>query len=509
MMHHTPNVAEAQQLAERMKASGECNWFRGQTRNWPVLSSLSRRDEAQHAEACDRMAAFDHWVDRNPDVRSMIRTRDDRIAVAQHYALPTNFVDFTTEPAVAAFFACHEPPLEWSSSDLSCIICVNTDDLRDVWETVRNAGVEIPPFEEIRVDVPELWRLQAQRGIFLYFPFDEGFERHVYDFDRICFPSPQPPAGCSVSIPEEDIYPTQQSQLEISLDQFFMLERLTEGHQAFEQMLSDGRLRKITKPSLPDGLDPDVFGPLGLPEHESWSPAALSGWSTPAPEAFVPISTAPELEVFVQADAMPNERRLRLAESLTQQIAGTTGCRAGPVRWHLSGEDFKEGSGRVSEAMSLTWDGLRRLPFGDDDLAHALAMAATFALAVHDDPQARSDPELAGRLAAVCLGASSVFETEIGMLDGSYTRGWAAADELAAAVRDDFPSFLNAEFRSRIDSIWTILQVSTVPRRTFVFERLATVFARQIVPTQIVARGPATGKARLYNPVQAMSLGRP
>jgi len=46
MIHQASSLAEAQQLAEHMRASGACNWFRGQTRNWPLQSSLSRRAEA-------------------------------------------------------------------------------------------------------------------------------------------------------------------------------------------------------------------------------------------------------------------------------------------------------------------------------------------------------------------------------------------------------------------------------------------------------------------------------
>jgi hypothetical protein len=106
------------------------------------------------------------------------------------------------------------------------------------------------------------------------------------------------------------------------------------------------------------------------------------------------------------------------------------------------------------------------------------------------------------------LGSSTV-EVEIAMADGSYTRGWAASHDLNAAVRDDFSLYLNDQWRHQIDSIWSILQVSIVPQRTFVFERLATVFARQIVPTQVVHRGSQTGKARLYNPARATQLGLP
>jgi len=105
-------------------------------------------------------------------------------------AFPPNYVDFTTEPAVAAFFAAHDSAPNTSADDLSCIICVNTRELSRVSESVRTVRPEWPAFAEVHIDVPELWRIQSQHGVFLFYPFDEGFERNIFDFDRICFPTP-------------------------------------------------------------------------------------------------------------------------------------------------------------------------------------------------------------------------------------------------------------------------------------------------------------------------------
>jgi hypothetical protein len=55
---------------------------------------------------------------------------DAMLAIAQHYGLPTNLVDFTTNPRVAAFFATHEAPRPTAEKDSSCIICLDFEELR-------------------------------------------------------------------------------------------------------------------------------------------------------------------------------------------------------------------------------------------------------------------------------------------------------------------------------------------------------------------------------------------
>ena len=60
-------------------------------------------------------------------------------AVAQHYGIPTNCIDFTTSAEVAGFFAADNAnarPL----SDESCILCLNTRDLKRFWRNMPPKG---------------------------------------------------------------------------------------------------------------------------------------------------------------------------------------------------------------------------------------------------------------------------------------------------------------------------------------------------------------------------------
>jgi len=484
------SVADAVDLAEQLKRRGEYDWFRGQNRDWrPMRSSLARCEGDSLNEAQERIGRFWSWVSSVPELKTLADDKDQFFAVAQHYRIPTNYVDFTTEPRVAGFFAAHQAKPSSGPTDLACILCLNTNELAEFWEGIALTHPELPDPRRVTVNVPELWRLQAQRGCFLFLPYAD-FDDRIFNFDRICFPAAETAFDV---IPEHDIYPPQKSDLEILLDQYFMLERM--------QPLDDDNLFPIQVQGHADGIEAECFTPRGLPEHSSWRGDMLEQWRLPAAESWTELSKAPKVDLQRNSQLSLPEQVAQMGNRLNTLMAERKDLRKGPVRWSING------AADGADAMSLYWDGVRRWPFHDQDVAHGLAVTAAFAALVADTPGAANMPDLALELAEPLLGPAT--EVEVGMTDGSYTRGFAGRSELYDAVRPDFHEFLTDRWRPQITTITHVMQVASAPRRTFVFEKLARVFVRHIVPTQVALRGEATGKARLYNPARAMSLGLP
>jgi hypothetical protein len=118
---------------------------------------------------------------------------------------------------MAGFFACDLDDLV--PGEPSCIVCLNTADLVDFW---HNMPAKWRPPECLRIDVSNLWRLQAKKGVFLFCPYTNIEE--IYDFDRIIFPA----SVQATQTMRDRVYPVRKSQLEILLDQYFMNERLIE-----------------------------------------------------------------------------------------------------------------------------------------------------------------------------------------------------------------------------------------------------------------------------------------
>lgn len=471
------NVQEAVALAAQMKAQGRYDWFRGQVQDWPLRSKFVRLSAKERAQALEKLARYEGWVKSTPGLESLAADTDAAIAVAQHYGLPTNFVDFTTEPEIAGFFASDRQP---NAGHMSCILCLDTSDLLDLWQHLPN---EYPAPELIRLQVPNLWRLEAQHGVFLYCPYDNV--EQIYDLDRILFPYTGP-----MSAPAPDqIYPTRKSQLEVLLDQYFMNERLIAGTRHLYDM---GILEQFTRivADNPVQWDTDL---LSVPEPSrlpSWHADNLRPWLSPHRERYPTVRT--DLRIELGAPAQPGNP-IQLRDSIRMEVqAGlisTPEIRSRLVHWVVRTETShpaQEPDAFLSAALERLWDGLRVLPYSDAEIAASLANCVALAFANRTVPDARG-AEPWERAATALFG--DVIEVEFGADDGSYSRGYASREMLLRAVREDIGSLLNPAFKEQVMGNMTgLLQAMQAPDRLFDFYRLAQVFVHQLAPIQVLAR---------------------
>ena len=198
-------VEEAIELAQRLKAKGRYDWFRGQVQDWPPYSSSYRAQYGDDAAKWERVKLrqrlFAMWVAQVPELRYLLEPEHvhDFCAVIQHYGIPTHYIDFTTDPAVAGFFAADTqlPP----SGECSCIYCLNTESLKQYWDALKDTDMfGDGAIELATIDVRNLWRLQAQRGAFVFANFNWDI---FCPLDRIIFPYTRYPAYPT----REQVYP--------------------------------------------------------------------------------------------------------------------------------------------------------------------------------------------------------------------------------------------------------------------------------------------------------------
>lgn len=219
--YEVANIEEAVELANKLKNDGSYDWFRGQVQDGPPVSSLSRVLESDDSEQIEKsarsVALFFDWVGTIPELRYLQTPKhiNDICAIMQHYGIPTHYIDFTTNPSVAAFFAADTENLPIEGK--SCIYCLNTEELMEVWDVIKDLDARKGAIIElVRIDVRNLWRLQAQEGVFLFANYNWEID---YPMDRILFPY----SGYPSYPTREQIYPEDKSQLEQLLSQFFSM----------------------------------------------------------------------------------------------------------------------------------------------------------------------------------------------------------------------------------------------------------------------------------------------
>ncbi len=487
------SVEEAVRAAEQLKRSGHTYWFRGQAKNWPVRSSLARLEPEDRQLAMKKVRRYGAWINDTPGLRHLAANADSAMAVAQHYGLPTNFVDFTTRPQIAAFFA-SEKAGSATAGDLACIICLDVEDLKRFWQ---HMGEKYPPPEFLQIEVPDLWRLEVQSGCFLFCPYDD-IER-IYDFDRICFPN----THVFRNIGREEVYPKRQSQLEILLDQYFMNERMIEGGRNWDHK----GLTQVRIETPQEDCDPDVF-PNGLPEHASWSAAVLQPWLELHPELLADAQTEIDFRIEVRNPQDLASVAKSVAEQLLHDLLPLPGIRKKLVRWRIDGELAAYGlhedfASQLAHKLARLWDGLRGLPYNDEDLFAGMGMCVAFAIALGGD-FGNPDSQHWERAAERCL--QDAFEVEFGAVDGSYSRGYVSAAGLASAIRPDIIAYVSSTWKQQIArNPRGILQTSWNAKKTFDFRLLTVLFAREIAPFQVLSRTTAV----FYSPARLATLGLP
>jgi hypothetical protein len=480
MLHQASDVSAAVELAEKMKLRGTHDWFRGQTRNWTLQSSLNR-NPAKYDESVERVKRFSAWLNSAPGLEQLWNEVDATVAVAQHYGLPTHFIDFTTEPYVAGYFASENAPTvdpaafdfaeeerrffdsEPATDRIGCILCLNREELLDTWRavaSVRPVPADSDP-EFLVTQVPDLWLLEAQHGVFFYCPLGR-FEEVVYDLDRIVFPH----RGQIPWPPRDLIYPERKSGLEVLLDEYFLLERLS----ALKQAQREAGIEKFPANRFQMSMERNPT----MPVHPSWEGAALQPYVSPAPSSFF----ASLSEACWSMELTPASSAQAVGGAVKEQVAArlrtNTTARNELVRWQSDSPAF-------DAAATLVWDGLRQLPCTDEDLAVAIGNCAGLCWA-----RAQA-PDQDGLSVSAAYYQAETIEIEFSTQEHGFSRAYISKPSLLEAFRDDLGQYLDpAQQASLLADPGLILLGVLAPSRMFPFERFERLFLREVVPSQAV-----------------------
>lgn len=491
MLIPAANVAEAVSLATGMKQAGTYEWFRGQTRNWTLASSLVRRADTYEQELT-RARQFFGWLRITPGLEALASDDDQATAVAQHYGLATHFIDFTTEPAIAGYFASEgiaeqaATPLDLdaekrrffssqpATEHVGCILCLSRTKLRSVWESVVRSGlVEADhAIDFLELTVPDLWRLEAQHGVFFYCPAG-GFEEAIYDLDRIVFPH----TGQVRSPVRALIYPERKSHLELQLEHYFQLEQISRGMDHIREELRDAPMQVVNfGGEQPRDLGDNRYLRDGsLPVHESWNQQILEGFINPKPEKFWTAVAPLDCELTLSEEM---DTTTSIATQLRRFFRDEPQCRSRLVTWTVSSDvAWREESER---GVTAIFDATRALPIADEEIVVSIANAVALLALRH-----KGETAIDGSRAF--FGGQTI-AIEIATHSASYTRGWVTLDGIQAALRDDFAELLTDAGRKEYADLKNLLLDIQSPERLFVLDRFTTLLLRQFVPTQVVWR---------------------
>lgn len=498
------NVEEAIELAEKWKAEGKYNWFRGQLKPWDPASSLERKvgsDPERAKRHMEQLNRFSNWVRRKPELAYLAEEEnvDKFHAILQHYGIPTCYVDFSTSPGIAGFFSADcgsEPP---PVGEESVIYCLDTDDLVEFY---KKYIVPFPDWEKyivepVTVDISNLWRLEAQAGHFLY--TNHAWYK-FYPMDKIVFPWTGYPAYPS----RETIYPEHKSVLENALDHFFFQERRFEGREGLNQILkaikkssSNKRsaVAKFTLAGWKNSYNRKLFR-SALRNLPSWSAEAIHSWVLPVSERLQSVrGHTRNLNIRDTNGAASVESQIR--RGFKSLLSAEPGIRNFTVDWNFPGLDaaMQESYPR---AVRTLWNGMRNLPYSDDEICTAASNLYTMLEVPNRASVSGSELRAAAR-----EWSEDVMEVEFSSADSTSSRAFCSMVALMQCVDREW----DEKFVDRSPEIGMAerLQICYSPRLIFDFEKFRRLFATEIIPSQIAIERPAI----IFNPALLENFGLP
>jgi hypothetical protein len=122
-----PSLDIAINLACTLKGSKLFDLFRGQTdASWKLTSSYERAGEDEEAlrRTIEKIERFSAFALHKPEMQRY-RSRHAISAIAQHYGLPTPYIDFTSDPSIAGFFSA-DTSAEPKDGQHAAIVCLNS-----------------------------------------------------------------------------------------------------------------------------------------------------------------------------------------------------------------------------------------------------------------------------------------------------------------------------------------------------------------------------------------------
>ena len=497
------NIEEAIELAEDLKRQGKYNWFRGQERaDWLPSSSLERRlkGDSNIEELDEEVFRFLDWAKRIPELAYLEDPSNEHAlyAILQHYGYPTTYIDFTTEPSVAGFFA-SDTTQEPAQGTVSVIFCLNTKDLVSFYEEHqsfidKHMGENLK-VEPVTIDVSNLWRLEAQHGHFLNTNHNWYT---IYSMDRIEFPWTGPAA-----YPHRDqIYPPQKSHLEHLIDEFQFLERRRKGqrnmHALIDELLEKGvKIEKI--PYLTNSLryEKSVFTetPALL---NSWENETLSDWFVERREQFHEV-TGKAFDIKVRYMSGAPAPHLQIRNAFRSALLGNSDLRAHAVNWKIAGLEEQLDHERYLKAIQSAWNGMRNLPYKNDDIATAMEAITQLFLIGNCDAilgQIMND--------AFSKWMPDAHEVEFGSDDlDTISRAYCSNDLLMQCFDPRWKK--SCKDQEVVSSAFGALYACSKPNYMFDFDKFAQLFAHQVIPAQLAIGRPLV----LFNPARLDFFGNP
>ncbi|MGR6432114.1 FRG domain-containing protein [Rhizobium sp. PAMB 3174] len=451
------SLAEAIALCKKLKLDGKYNLFRGQTRDWPrLIPSLLRVTDEALSVAESNLSEFLEWAEAVPQMAAYRTQSGATMAIAQHYGIPTRFLDLTRSPEIAAIFS-KSPASSDTSGNTAVIYCFNSNDLSAL------NGAEI-----VEINVDNLWRLEAQEGLFLNVQ-DKDVATKIRDHAyRIHFPLAQ-------LLPDEHeaIYPVRKSALECVIDQWIYRKRVQD---LFSDLTSSGNINFIsaTRRQTYDG----AFRWRTPPELEAAWCNNDHRWVAPTVEKVALLADPTTVVVTARPNSELKQLKYEVEQLIKQPLADSVATGrliSFAIKLPADAAHFEWA---VSTLCNRCWDGIRSLPYDQSEMLNCMSLLIS--LLIIRAQKAPSDFDWEDDY----WGEHTLIETA--PVGGHIEAGAVRLSDLMECIHEHPPSQLTEYMKGKVkkDPLFA-MNFITDSWILFDFNRFKKLFCEQFIPSAL------------------------
>lgn len=471
------SLEDALQLAESYKESGKYNWFRGQTGLWPLIPSTNRLNDKERNKAEEKLKEFDNWA----SINNLFTDLDSSEAIAQHFELQTMFIDFSTDPKVAAYFASDKA--NYKEYKYSCIYCLNTEDFNNSFEDIKKLFPNLPNYPRlVDIEVDNLWRLEAQEGKFMYQPIINL--DWFYSLHRIVFKVKENDIQL---FDESYIYPESKSVLEEKIDRFFYYEKQKNRIKNLKELVSN--FEEIEYFEVDNALyikefiaDEKIF------LEYKWECNNVAKWENKTIEKYKDIYTTEKVLFKIKSFENIDINKSIIYEQLVELLNKNKDIRKKAINLSIiDNEKNLEFTKKFEKYSNIIWNGMRKLPYENEEIAKVISdIVQILYVSIYEYKN---------------LDKNFI---EIGFSDitGVGNRAFANKVFLFEAMRDDLNEFVVKETKD----IRTIMYHIRSPQLLYKFESLKKLFVDSIIISQVVYGG---NDFVIFSPMELKLFGLP
>lgn len=249
---------------------------------------------------------------------------------------------------------------------------------------------------------------------------------------------------------------------------------------------------------LTNGYELNLFD-KPLSELGSWQHPAIVNWNMPVAENFHQTIGRVKriyLRHYLNAASLNDQIFVGLQNALSLDKE----LRNYAIDWEFEGltEDFP--IDRYSNLVKQAWNGMRRLPFSDKDIANTFRELFNLCLICNCD-------SFDGYLVdgAFNQWKADAFEIEIANSNHARSRAYCSKKSLLSLIDKEWVNSLKEKDKNISLTLTRALQITNKPSLIFDFDGLVNIFSVEIIPSQL-ARGR---ELILYNPAHLVTLGLP